>query len=116
MPVVVKHGYLCDATSWFGNPDSFLMDPIPIRLFNDGFDVWIASDRGTQFGQEHETLDKHDPEFWAWSWTEMGKYDDVALVEYLKNYTGKDKASYLGVSQGTVQMFSALSNEEDRLS
>ena len=42
-----------------------------------------------------------DPEYWAWSWAEMGIYDDVANVKFVKEQTGK-KVSYLGVSQGTV--------------
>ena len=51
------------------------------------------------------------PEYWAWSWAEMGIYDDVANVKFVKERTGK-KVSYLGVSQGTVQMFYALAKLE----
>lgn len=98
MPVVLKHGYLCDSVTWFGNPDEYVMKPIPIRLFDDGFDIWLGNDRGTQYCQEHITMNKHEPEFWSWSWAEMGIYDDVANVEYIKNITEKDKVSYLGVS------------------
>ena len=42
----------------------------------------------------------------------MGLYDDVANIKFIKERTGK-KVSYLGVSQGTVQMFYALSKEQD---
>ena len=49
MPVVFKHGYLCDAVTWFGNPNSYVLNPAPLRLFDAGFDVWMASDRGTQY-------------------------------------------------------------------
>jgi len=41
----------------------------------------------------------------------MGKYDIPALVDKIFEITGKDKGekiSYIGHSQGTSQMFSAL--------
>lgn len=41
----------------------------------------------------------------------MGLYDDVANVKMIKERTGK-KVSYIGVSQGTVQMFYALTKLE----
>ena len=47
-------------------------------------------------------------EFWAWSWAEMGIYDDVANISMIKEKTGKDKIFYIGYSQGTVQMFYGL--------
>ena len=43
----------------------------------------------------------------------MGIYDDVANVKYVKNQTGAPKVSYIGVSQGTVQMFYGLSKMEE---
>lgn len=91
---------MCDSVDWFGNPDDYALLPMPVRFFNDGFDIWLADDRGTEYCQGHETLDVSQPEYWSWSWAEMGIYDDVAYVEYIKNETGK-KVSYLGVSQGT---------------
>ena len=41
----------------------------------------------------------------------MGIYDDVANIKFIRERTGK-KVSYLGVSQGTVQMFYALAKLE----
>ena len=82
------------------------------RLFDRGFDVYLASNRGTKYCQQHKTLDIEDPEYWAWSWAEMGIYDDIANIKFVKERTGK-KVSYLGVSQGTVQMFYALAKLEE---
>jgi len=42
----------------------------------------------------------------------MGRYDDVANVKFIKERTGK-KVSYVGVSQGTVQMFYGLAKMEE---
>ena len=43
----------------------------------------------------------------------MGRYDDVANIKAIKEETGAEKIFYLGWSQGTVQMFYALSTMED---
>ena len=53
------------------------------------------------------------PEFWAWSWAEMGIYDDVANIKAIKEHSGAEKVFYLGWSQGTVQMFYALTHVEE---
>ena len=53
------------------------------------------------------------PEFWAWSWAEMGIYDDVANIKAIKEHSGAEKVFYLGWSQGTVQMFYALAHREE---
>ena len=48
-----------------------------------------------------------DPEYWDWTWAEMGSQDDMKNIAMIYEKTGK-KVSYLGASQGTVQMFYAL--------
>ena len=57
----------------------------------------MASNRGTKYCQNHTSLAIDDPEFWNFSWAEMGLYDDVANVKMIKKHTGK-KVSYVGVS------------------
>ena len=111
-PVMLMHGLGCDATSWVDPGWEPFGDPLPLRLFNRGFDVYMASNRGTKYCQQHETLALDTPEYWAFSWAEMGLYDDVSNVKFIKERTGK-KVSYVGVSQGTVQMFYALAKEQD---
>lgn len=39
----------------------------------------------------------------------MGKYDLFAQIGYIKNLTGVEKIGYVGYSQGTLEMFYALS-------
>jgi len=43
----------------------------------------------------------------------MGLQDDVANIKGIKEVTGKPKVSYIGSSQGTVQMFYALAKIEE---
>ena len=54
-----------------------------------------------------------DPEYWNWTWADMGLYDDPANITAIKNATGEDKIFYLGYSQGTGQMHYGLSHIED---
>ena len=111
-PVILMHGLSCDATSWVAVGEKSLEPPLPLRLFNRGFDVYMAANRGTKYCQEHESLKTTDAAFWDWTWTQMGTQDDVANLKMVKERTGK-KSSYIGVSQGTIQMFYALSTQED---
>ena len=41
----------------------------------------------------------------------MGKYDDPAQVEKALSISGRKTATYIGHSQGTSQMFYALSDD-----
>ena len=90
-PIVVMHGLACDAETWVyvdpDDPQVITEDtawPLPLHLFDEGFDIWMASNRGTKYCQEHETLDINTKEYWDFSWVEMGKYDDVANIKYVK--------------------------------
>ena len=118
-PIVVMHGLACDAESWvYVDPDypPLIEDtllPLPLHLFDAGFDVWMASNRGTKYCQQHERLDINTKEYWDFSWVEMGKYDDVSNIKYVKEQTNAPKVSYIGVSQGTVQMFYGLATMEE---
>ena len=50
-----------------------------------------------------------DPErFLAFSFDEMGKYDLPAMLERIKKVTGRKKVNYVGHSQGSVVLFSAV--------
>ena len=46
--------------------------------------------------------------FWDFSFDEMGKYDLPAMVERIREVTGRKKVNYVGHSQGTVVLFSSV--------
>ena len=47
-PIVMMHGLACDASSWVGTgPRSNW--PLAFRLFDRGFDIYLASNRGTKY-------------------------------------------------------------------
>lgn len=99
MPVVAMQGTGCDAVCWVtGMLDHNYAYPMVLHLFDQGFDVWLASNRGTKYCKEHVTLSYDQPEYWDWTWAEFGLYDDVANIKAIKEHTGKPKVSYVGMS------------------
>jgi len=93
--------------------DSYEGTPFHLLLADAGYDVWIGNNRGTMYSWDHKTLDSSkDPEYWDWTWAEMGIYDGPANIQAIKNATGVDKIFYLGYSQGTMQMHYSLAKLE----
>ena len=107
-PVLIQHGDFDDGAGWMSNYNGL---PMHLMLAEEGYDVWIGNNRGTDYSQEHVSLTTMDPEFWAFSWAEMGIYDDVANIKKMKEVSGADKVFYIGYSQGTIQMFYALAHK-----
>ena len=55
------------------------------QLVRAGYDVWLGNQRGTKHSMEHLTLDyRKDREYWLFSFTEMGEYDDPAMVDFVR--------------------------------
>ena len=99
--VLMMHGDTEDGTSWITNYGD---NKSPHLLLVDaGYDVWIGNNRGTMYSWGHKTLDAaSDPEYWDWTWAEMGLYDDTANITAIKEATRQEKIFYLGYSQGTT--------------
>ena len=84
------------------------------QLVRAGYDVWLGNQRGTKYSLEHTSLNyKRDKAYWEFSFTEMGEYDAPAQIDYVRNTTGIDKVTYMGHSQGTSQMFYAVSAHQE---
>ncbi|XP_075728710.1 lipase member M-like [Rhipicephalus microplus] len=78
----------------------------PGFLFADsGFDVWALSLRENQPYVRHKTLSQDQPEFWQFSFDEMGRYDVAAGIDHVLNATGAPKLTVLAFSQGTIANF-----------
>ena len=108
--VLVQHGLENDAATFLQNQE----DGLVYLLVNAGFDVWLGNNRGNKFSRDHIRLKLDSAEFWRFSFDEMGKYDIPAFFKHIRKVTGQFKLSYIGHSQGTAQMFAALSDPETR--
>lgn len=63
---------------------------------------------GNTYGKRHRKFTPRDEEFWDFSWSEMGKYDLTAMIDYVLDRTAQKQLFYIGHSQGTLIAFSQL--------
>ena len=81
---------------------------LPVRLFQEGFDVWLGNNRGTRFSRKHEELDTDldAGAFWVFSHAEFGVVDVPSMVKTIVYESGAcAKVSYLGHNLVTTQIF-----------
>ena len=58
--------------------------PMPLKLVDDGYDVWMGNFRGTQYSSLHTSSDSNYNQscaYWDWSFAELGIYDMKAFVD-----------------------------------
>ncbi|XP_049511371.1 lipase lipl-3-like [Dermacentor silvarum] len=53
----------------------------------------------------HKTLSPDEPEYWQFSFDEMGRYDVAACIDHVLNATGAPKLTVVAFSQGTLTNF-----------
>ena len=77
-------------------------------LADQGYDVWLGNNRGNKYCRQHNDRHIKAPEFWDFSFQEMGQFDLPAMVDKITRESQCDALSYVGHSQGTSQMFASL--------
>jgi lysosomal acid lipase/cholesteryl ester hydrolase len=107
-PVYFHHGIFDSADCWVCNTEENCYSFI---LANKGFDVWLGNSRGNKHSKHHKLFTTDTPEFWSFSFYEMGKYELPSVFDYISrvNKSG-EKIIYIGHSQGTTILFSALTH------
>ena len=86
-----------------------------------GYDVWMGNNRGSKYSRENseypEGDDATNPEQYAEkydiSFKDMGTVDVPAFLDKITEVTGHEKMSYIGYSNGNVQMTYALMMMEE---
>ena len=107
--IILQHGFMDSSASFLcDGPDS-----MALFLADLGYDVWLNNTRGNKFSKQHRFLDACEPEFWDFSFQEMAEFDQPALFDFVLKKTGVEKVTYIGHSQGTMQMFAALCENLD---
>ncbi|CAK9134761.1 unnamed protein product [Ilex paraguariensis] len=107
-PVLLQHGLLVDGITWLLNPPH---ESLGFILADNGYDVWIANTRGTNYSRGHTSLTPNDPAYWEWSWDELVAHDLPASFRFVHDQTGQ-KMHYVGHSLGTLIAFSAFSQKK----
>lgn len=74
-------------------------------------DIWLTNSRGNRYSRKHITKDPDDAAsgFWNFTWTEMGKFDLPASIDYILSETSHSKVRYIGHSEGTTMLLALLS-------
>lgn len=101
-----------DSLVWF--KEKRAGKPIPLQLFDAGYDVWLGNNRGSYNCelQSSRQSQMNQRDVWDWSYAEMAKYDLPAFILKVKQVSGRDKVSYIGYDQGATQMLYGLAHWE----
>eukprot|EP00697_Spironema_sp_BW2_P000359 gnl/Spiro4/10455_TR5596_c0_g1_i1.p1 gnl/Spiro4/10455_TR5596_c0_g1~~gnl/Spiro4/10455_TR5596_c0_g1_i1.p1 ORF type:complete len:534 (-),score=113.88 gnl/Spiro4/10455_TR5596_c0_g1_i1:24-1580(-) len=107
---LLMHGLVDCAYTWVCNGPK---NSLAYALCDAGYDVWLGNNRGNRYATKHSYLSPSDNEFWQFSWDEFARYDLPATTEFVLKYTGQNRLSYVGHSEGTTQMFARLSDHPE---
>ncbi|EDV32372.2 uncharacterized protein Dana_GF15803 [Drosophila ananassae] len=102
-PVLMVHG-LFDSSSAYA-----ILGPkksLSFLLSDLGYDVWMLNTRGNRYSRKHKRFHRYQPQFWDFSFHELGIYDIPAAIDYVLGRS-KDfqQVHYIGHSQGTTSFF-----------
>ena len=110
VPVLVMHGSFMDGATWlnalrapdFGESKN---TPLPLFVWNEGFDVWIGNQRGTRYSNPNN--DDSGSVYWD---RNIGSdaLDTIAFIEKIKEATGKEKVNIVGLEHGNAQAIYAM--------
>ncbi|KAJ2887772.1 cholesterol esterase [Coemansia asiatica] len=107
-PVVLFwHGFMLSSECFVCHPD--WVNILPFRLAEAGYDVWLGNSRGNKYSYKHIKYAPDDARFWSFSIDEIANIDVPTTIDFILKETGASSLTYIGFSQGTAQMFMALS-------
>ncbi|KAJ2366210.1 cholesterol esterase [Coemansia sp. RSA 2607] len=110
-PVVLFwHGFMLSSECFVCHPD--WVNILPFRLAEAGYDVWLGNSRGNKYSYKHIKYAPDDRRFWNFSIDEIANIDVPTTIDYILKETGASSLTYIGFSQGTAQMFMALSRNK----
>nr|XP_023019895.1 lipase 3-like [Leptinotarsa decemlineata] len=72
-------------------------------LYEAGYDVWLGNYRGTEYSEEHETMNTTQREYWDYSVQDIALEDIPTMLQLVKYHSGhRGKIIYIGHSLGTT--------------
>ncbi|XP_068617398.1 lipase member J-like [Battus philenor] len=108
--IFLMHGILDSSDSWILQGPNKSLGYI---LAETGFDVWMGNARGNKHSLTHTTLNTTQPEFWAFTWDEIGQHDLPSMIDYVLEQTRMEALYYVGHSQGTTSFYVMISLKPD---
>jgi lysosomal acid lipase/cholesteryl ester hydrolase len=110
-PVVYcHHGLMTSSELWVVGDSTERC--LPFQLVDQGYDVWLGNNRGNKYSQGHTTLSMADIEYWNFSIDEFALHDIPCMINYVLTTTNQESLRYVGFSQGSSQLFAALSKNK----
>lgn len=102
-PVLMVHGLFDSSAAYVilgpGRSLGFLLSDL-------GYDIWLLNTRGNRYSRKHKRYHRYQPQFWDFSFHELGMYDLPAAIDYvLARSKGFQQLYYFGHSQGTTSFF-----------
>ncbi|XP_077529186.1 lipase member K-like [Haemaphysalis longicornis] len=109
-PILLMSPLLTDSTVYvLDSPEQSL----GFLLADRKYDVWMGNVRGNTYGKRHESIDARWKSFWNYSFHEHAVLDLPAQIDYVLEVTSRNDVPYLGVSQGTLILFTLLSERPE---
>lgn len=100
--VLIQHGlFSCSDCFLLNGPDNALA----YNYADAGYDVWLGNARGNIYSRNNTRINVQHPNFWTFSWHEIGAYDLPAMIDYIIGTTGETGVHYVGHSQGCTVFF-----------
>lgn len=78
---------------------------LAFQLADCGFDVWLLNVRGNTYSRKNVCFPPTNPQFWQFSWHEIGIYDLPETIDYILWVTGQPQIHYVGHGQGSTVFF-----------
>ncbi|KAH8362794.1 hypothetical protein KR084_001107 [Drosophila pseudotakahashii] len=111
--VFIQHGLFASSDFWTSLGPN---DGLPFLLSDAGYDVWLGNARGNRYSRNHTSRSTSHPDFWRFSWHEIGYFDIAAVIDYTlstENGQGQEGIHYVGHSQGTTVFFVLMSSRPE---
>jgi len=107
--IFIQHGFMQNSEAFIARGPK---KSLPYLLVDKGYDVWLGNNRGNKYSHKHLSISTKDEKFWDFCLDDLALSDIPSMIEYVLQYTGTAKLSYIGFSQGSTQAFAAFASNE----